>query len=213
MNPQDAIDRFNALYPSSQPARVFRAPGRVNLIGEHTDYNQGLALPMAIDLSCAVVAAKSRDSCLRAFSNQFQELAKWTPEELERFALRGGWSDRVLGVVWALRQRKIAVEAQNLYIDSEIPLGGGLSSSAALGVALTLALGGPRDPLELTRIAHSAEAGFLGIPCGVLDQFASAHGIAGTALLLDCKILAWEPAPLPPDAVIVAVNSMVKRDL
>jgi galactokinase len=205
--------RFRALYGSTLGLRVWRAPGRVNLIGEHTDYNRGLVLPMAVDLFCQVATAPSGDGCLRAHSEQFAQSAQWHIEDLSQAELRNDWSDRVAGVAWELARRSIPIEGQNILIDSEVPLGAGFSSSAALGVALTLALGGARDPLETALIAQTAETDFVGVPCGIMDQFVSANGQAGAALLLDCRTLAWRAVKLPDKVAVVAVNSMVKRDL
>jgi galactokinase len=127
---------------------------------------------------------------------------------------RGDWSDRVAGVAWEVTRHGLPVAPQNIVIDSKVPLGGGLSSSAALGVSLALALvGQPVSPSELARIARAAETDFVGMPCGIMDQFAAARGVDGAALLLDCRSLAWRPVELPPDVAVVAVNSMVKHEL
>jgi len=116
-------------------------------------------------------------------------------------------------VAWVLARNGVALTGQNLLIDSDVPLGGGLSSSAALGVALTLALGGPRPPLEIALLARKAETDFTGVPCGIMDQFVSAHGQAGAAILLDCRSLDWRAVELPKKLAIVVTNSMVKHDL
>jgi len=207
------VERFRELYPSTELLRLWRAPGRVNLIGEHTDYNLGLVLPMAVNLWCYVAAAPSGDGWLRAHSEQFAESAEWRIEDLSRAERKNRWSDRVAGVAWELARRGIPIEGQNVLIDSEVPLGAGFSSSAALGVALTLALGGVRDPRETALIAQTVERDFVGVPCGIMDQFVSAHARAGAALLLDCRTLAWRAVRLPHGAAVVAVNSMVRRDL
>jgi galactokinase len=208
-----AIQRFQSLYPTCDSPRVWRAPGRVNLIGEHTDYNLGLVLPMAIDLACFVFAAPSGDGRLRVYSEHFGESAEWRLEDIAHMTPQGRWSDRVAGVAWALLRNNIAVAGHNLLIDSTVPLGGGLSSSAALGVALTLALGGPREPAEVARLARAAENDFVGVPCGIMDQFISANGRAGAAILLDCRTLEWRAVPLPRELAIVVTNSMLKHDL
>ncbi|MBV9771474.1 MAG: galactokinase, partial [Bryobacterales bacterium] len=140
MNLTNTVARFHQLFPRASEPSIWRAPGRVNLIGEHTDYNLGLVLPMAIEFSCFVVASPSSDGRLRAYSEQFHELAEWQIEEIPSATARGHWSDRVVGVAWELMQAGIPIQNQTLLIDSEVPLGAGLSSSAALGVALTMAL-------------------------------------------------------------------------
>lgn len=189
---------------------MFEAPGRVNLIGEHTDYNLGLVLPMAIGLKCTVAIAPSGTGSLRFYSEQFHESAEWPIREILEKKRRGNWSDRAAGVAWALAQRGIPIEGRNVLIESTVPLGAGLSSSAALGVALTLGLGGERDPAG---IAQSAETGFVGVPCGIMDQFVSANGVEGAALLLDCRTLEFRKVVLPRELAIVTVNSMVKHEL
>ncbi|HLG96921.1 MAG TPA: galactokinase [Bryobacteraceae bacterium] len=208
-----ALERFHTIYPGGEQPRAWLAPGRVNLIGEHTDYNLGLVLPMAIDLACLAVAAPAPGGKLRVYSEQFRESAEWRIEEIPDLRAKGHWSDRVIGVAWVLARNGVALTDQNLLIDSDVPLGGGLSSSAALGVALTLALGGPRPPLEIALLARKAETDFTGVPCGIMDQFVSAHGQAGAAILLDCRSLDWRAVELPKKLAIVVTNSMVKHDL
>jgi len=204
-------DRFRAMYPGSSEPSVYRAPGRVNLIGEHTDYNLGLVLPMAIDLDCLVATAPSSDGWLRVYSENLKQGAQWPVDNLDAVAPQCDWSDRVAGIAWALARRGVVIESQNVLIDSAVPLGGGLSSSAALGVSLALAFGA--DPNELASVAHLAETDFVGVPCGIMDQFVSANGQAGSALLLDCRTLEWRTIALPPGLAIVVVNSMVKHEL
>lgn len=212
LNLTKAIARFHSVFASAGEPSIWRAPGRVNLIGEHTDYNLGLVLPMAIEFACFVFSAPSGDGWLRVHSEQFGESAEWRLEDIPGLAARGHWSDRVAAVAWELLRAGIAVEGQNLLIDSEVPLGAGLSSSAALGVALTLALGDVAHD-RVPQLARAAEVDFVGIPCGIMDQFVSAHGQSGTAILLDCRDLAWRPIPLPPGLSVVVANSMVKHEL
>jgi galactokinase len=100
-----------------------------------------------------------------------------------------------------------------VFLSSTVPMGGGLSSSAALGVAMSLALAGPRPPLELAQLARAAEMDFVGVPCGIMDQFVSAHGQAGAAILLDCRSLKWSTVKLPEEVAIVTANSMIKHEL
>jgi len=207
------VNKFHARYPASGIPRVWRAPGRVNLIGEHTDYNLGLVLPMAIGPACWIAAAHSEDGWLRVYSEQLGEGSQWRVEDIPNASPVGDWTDRIAGVAWELLRRGIDLRGANVLIDSEVPLGGGLSSSAALGVALTLALGGARDPLELAQLAQAAEMDFVGVPCGIMDQFISAGGQAGSAILLDCRSLAWRAVKLPDDMAVVTANSMVRHQL
>jgi galactokinase len=208
-----SIKRFRELYPSSDNPRVWRAPGRVNLIGEHTDYNLGLVLPMAIELACYVAASPNTEGLLRVYSEQFAYSAEWRVDEIPGAVPKGDWTDRVVGIAWELSRRGVNISPQNVLIDSDVPLGGGLSSSAALGVSLALALGGPRELRELAELARAAEVDFAGMPCGIMDQFVSAHGREGAAILLDCRSLEWKPVMLPDEVAIVTVNSMVKHEL
>jgi galactokinase len=209
----EIVTRFRAVYPASETPQVWRAPGRVNLIGEHTDYNLGLVLPMAIDLECFVATAPSHDGWLRVFSEQLSEGAQWRVGDIPAAIPRGRWDDRILGIAWQLTRQGIAIEPRNIFISSTIPLGAGLSSSAALGVATALALGGPRSPLETAQLARAAETDFVGVPCGIMDQFASANGQAGAAILLDCRSLESRPVKLPEELAIVTANSMIRHEL
>lgn len=209
----EIVSKFRARYPASPAPRVWRAPGRVNLIGEHTDYNLGLVLPMAIDLACWIAAAPSGDSWLRVYSEQLGAGSQWRIEDIPNASPTGDWTDRIAGVAWELSRRGVELCGANVLIDSEVPLGGGLSSSAALGVGLALALGGAREPLELAKLARAAEMDFAGVPCGIMDQFISAGGREGSAILLDCRSLAWRTVKLPEDVAIVTANSMVKHQL
>jgi galactokinase len=214
----EQISLFQSVYSSTALPRVWKAPGRVNLIGEHTDYNQGLVLPMAIDRACFVATAPSASGVLRVRSIQMGESAEWPVDDIPAAEPHGHWSDRVVGTAWELARRGFAIAGQDVLIDSEVPLGGGLSSSAALGVALGLALGGtafggPPSGLELARLAWTVESDFVGVPCGIMDQFISANGQAGAAVLLDCRTLQWSAVRLPEDVAVVTVNSMIKREL
>ncbi len=204
------LARFHEVYPSAGEPRVWRAPGRVNLIGEHTDYNLGLVMPMAIDLECVVAVAPSDDGWLRVFSDRLAEGAQWRASDAGHFFPCGGWSDRVAGIAWELSRRGVTVAAQNVLIESSVALGAGLSSSAALGVSLALALGGAREALELAQLTRAAETDFVGVPCGVMDQFISAHG---NVVLLDCRSLKWDAVTLPEEVAVVTANSMVKHEL
>ena len=210
---QTIIDKFHGRYPASAAPRVWRAPGRVNLIGEHTDYNLGLVLPMAIDMACRIAIAPSGDGWLRVYSEQLGAGSQWRIDDIPRALPTGDWTDRVVGIAWELSRRGVALGGSNLLIDSEVPVGGGLSSSAALGVSLALALGGPHDPLKLAQLARAAEMDFVGVPCGIMDQFISAGGQAGSAILLDCRSLKWRSVKLPQDIAVVTANSMVKHEL
>ncbi|HVO99577.1 MAG TPA: galactokinase [Bryobacteraceae bacterium] len=207
------LRQFASRYPAYGTPRVWRAPGRVNLIGEHTDYNLGLVLPMAINMACRVAAAPSNDGFLRVYSEQLCAGSQWRIGDIPHASPVGDWTDRVVGIAWELVRRGFPLRGANLLIDSEVPLGSGLSSSAALGVSLALALGGPREPLELAQVARAAEMDFVGVPCGIMDQFIAASGKEGSAVLLDCRSLESRVVTLPSEIAIVTANSMVKHQL
>jgi galactokinase len=209
----EIVAKFQARYPASVSPHVWRAPGRVNLIGEHTDYNLGLVLPMAIDLDCWVAVAPSGDDWLRIYSEQLGAGSQWRIADIPNASPVGDWTDRIAGIAWELTRRGTVLRGANVLIDSEVPLGGGLSSSAALGVSLALALGGPRDPLDVAKLARAAEMDFVGVPCGIMDQFISAQGKQGAAILLDCQSLSWSSVNLPGDVAIVSANTMVRHEL
>ena len=206
---------FVARYGASGGMRVFRAPGRVNLIGEHTDYNLGFVLPIALDMATYVAAAPARTGELRVYSEHNGESAAWPIGELRNVLPRGNWSDYVAGVARELVLAGYPVDAADLYIRSTVPEGAGLSSSAALEVSTALALlrGREIDPAELAKLCRRAEVEFVGMPCGIMDQFISIFGREHAAVRIDCRSLEHEAVALPEDVEILAVNSMVKHAL
>jgi galactokinase len=200
---------------SSQGKRMFRAPGRVNLIGEHTDYNDGFVLPAAIGFSTWVTSAPRNDRTLSVFAENFSEQIAFDLDEQNPHA-RGHWSDYVRGVAMTLERAGHRLVGAELRIRGEVPIGSGLSSSAALEVATGYALlrnsGLNVDRTELAKLCQQAENEFVGIRCGIMDQFVSCHGQAEKTLLLDCRSLAYQLLPLP-DAVLAVCNTMVKHSL
>ena len=201
----------------SQTPRVFRAPGRINLIGEHTDYNQGFVMPAAIDLATWTAAAPRTDRRVEAVSRTVSGEASF---DLDDTALRprGAWIDYVAGVARVLEQAGHRLRGANLMIDSTVPLGSGLSSSASLEISVALALLGVSgvegvDRLSIARAAQRAEHEWAGARCGLMDQFAACFGRAGHALLLDCRSLEFRPVPIPPEIRVVVANTMVRREL
>ena len=197
---------------------VARAPGRVNLIGEHTDYNDGFVLPMALEQSTWAAAAPREDAivCVRSAQEGFQAqtwpLGGWQRERQPK------WTAYVAGVVELLRERGARLPGFDLLIASDVPVGGGLSSSAALEVSTGLALahlaGEPLSTAELADLARAAEHQYANMPCGIMDQYISVLGEAGSALLLDCRSRSYEHIPLKLDGHrILVVNSGVKHDL
>lgn len=198
--------------------RWFSAPGRVNLIGDHTDYNEGFVLPVAIDLACVVRAKPRQDGVIRVRSDDL-------PDEVELAAdgstapdgVEPHWGRYAAGVVRALAGRGRPAAGIDATVSSTIPLGAGLSSSAALEVALALALNDAAEfelsPHEVALACQEAEQIATGVPCGIMDQLASLHGQRNSALLIDCRSLDVQPIRLPPRLAVLIVHSGVSRTL
>ena len=206
---------FRELY-GAEP-RLFRAPGRVNLIGEHTDYNDGFVLPMAIESETVVAAAPRADPRVRARSLNTEEEVAFDLDHPGPVR-RGSWIDYVEGVAQALIRRGIPLRGVDLLISSNVPAGAGLSSSAALeistGLALATLAGAEIDPVMLALAGQEAEHTYVGANVGIMDQFVVALGRAGHALLIDCRTLAATPVPLDTaGAAIVICDSNIKHEL
>jgi galactokinase len=206
---------FTGAYGHHEGVRVFRGPGRVNLIGEHTDYNLGFVLPMALDLACFVAAAPNENGTLRVLSENEQDTQEWDLRDLAGAKHAGHWSDYVVGVAIELIRAGYSIGPADLAIWSTVPVGSGLSSSAALEVAIALALlaGRPMDPLQLALLCRRAENQFVGTPCGIMDQYVSVFGRENSAIEIDCRSLQHKTVSLPAGVEIIAVNSMVKHEL
>jgi galactokinase len=197
------------------PVAAALAPGRVNLIGEHTDYNQGLVLPCAIDLRTLALLKPGSGTAVRVFSREVGEQRSFDSAAPRR---QGAWVDYVQGVVAALAERGVATGGFDLAVAGDVPAGSGLSSSAALELAvvtaLDAALGLGLDALSRARVAHRAESGFAGVACGVMDQFASALGRAGRLLRIDCRDESVEHVVFPSrEARLLVVHAGSAREL
>ena len=208
-------DLFQELFGSTEGMRLFRAPGRVNLIGEHTDYNLGFVLPVALDLATTIAMAPSRDGLLRIYSQQRQEMRQWNVEDVKGLSPAHDWSDYPIGVARELIQAGFPIQSANLLIASTVPEGSGLSSSAALEVSSALAFlhGRNLNPLELALLCQRAERNFVGMPCGIMDQYISVFGRRNCAVEIDCRSLGHRLVALPDGVTYVAVNTMVKHAL
>jgi galactokinase len=193
---------------------VFSAPGRVNLIGEHTDYNDGFVMPSAIGFSTRVAAAGQDDRRLVIRSGQFPRECVFDLDHLPPHG-EGNWCDYVVGVAAMLRQCGHVLRGAKLWVEGEVPVGSGLSSSAAIEVAAALALmslNGIVLPMaEVARLCQRCENEFIGARVGIMDQFVSCLGKAGHALLLDCRSLDFELVPIPDRVRMVVCNTMVKH--
>jgi galactokinase len=207
-------ERFRARF--SGVPRIYRAPGRVNLIGEHTDYNDGFAMPAAIEFYCWVAIAERADRKLAIYSEEFSAAAE-ADFSSNSIAPTKSWSDYPIGVALELEKSGVPLRGANVFIESEVPIGAGLSSSAAIEVATALALselsGAKPDRLQLARLCRKAENEFVGARVGIMDQFVSLHGQKNHALLLDCRALTFEPLAIPDSVKLVVSNTMVKHEL
>lgn len=196
-------------------ARVFRAPGRVNLIGEHTDYNGGFVMPAAIGFYTSVTAKPRNDRKLILSSAQFEERYEVSLDE--PISSRKAWCDYPLGTAFALEKAGYKLQGGELAFTSDVPIGAGLSSSAALEVSTALALatlsGHPVPTRRLAEICQHAESEYVGMKCGIMDQFISIHGVENHAILLDCRNLEFVPVPIPAHLRLIISNTKVKHEL
>jgi galactokinase len=196
--------------------RLFRAPGRVNLVGEHTDYSGGFCMPAALHFETRIAASPRTDRSLKLRSIEFRETVE-IDLDAPFPAPRKHWSSYCLGVIWSLREAGINVPGADLTITGDVPQGAGLSSSASLEVATATALLGLAGETlpgpQLAKICQRAENDFVGAPCGIMDQFIAANGRQGSALILDTRALTFELAPIPAHLRLVIANSMVKHSL
>ena len=195
---------------------VSRTPGRVNIIGEHTDYNDGFVLPTPIDRHIWIAAKPKEDMKVSLYAADYNERTSFDIEGIE-FDEGHPWSNYVIGVADAMVKRGYALGGANMAIKGDVPIGAGLSSSAAIEVAVAKAFARlfnlDIDPVELAYIGKSAENDFVGVQCGVMDQFVGSLGRRGHALFIDCRTNQYEHIPLDPDYFVVVVNTMVKREL
>jgi galactokinase len=212
--PLQILDGFQARFGTA--ASIYRAPGRVNLIGEHTDYNDGFVLPAAIEFYCWAAAAPRGDGKLVIHSENFNETVEAVLNSLAPLEKKH-WANYPLGVAWALRQAGKRLTGANIYIAGEVPLGAGLSSSAAVEVAVAFALLSESkngvDRSQLAQLCQKAENEFVGARVGIMDQFVSCYGRASHALLLDCRSLEHEFVKLPANLQLVICNTMVRHEL
>lgn len=209
--------RFAELYGGSEEPRLFRAPGRVNLIGEHTDYNEGYVLPMAIERETVVVAAPRNDDCVLAFSTDRNEAIEFRIGEFSG-GRSGTWRDYVEGVSHGLMVKGARLRGANLLIASDVPAGAGLSSSAALEIAVGSAMvalaGANLTPVDIALAGQWAEHNHVGTNSGIMDQFVSALGKKGHALLIDCRSLESQPVALDlKDYQVAICDTGVKHEL
>ncbi len=204
------VNRFQA-----EPA-IFVAPGRVNLIGEHTDYAEGFVMPAAIDFATLAAISPRADGKIVVYSENFKEEKTYDAAALPPKGSKH-WSDYPMGVVSILAGEGHAIPGFSLSLWGDVPLGSGLSSSAAIEVATALAvssvIGANYPGPVLARLCQRAENEFVGANCGIMDQFISANGAEDHALLLDCRDLSFKLAPIPASVALVIANTMVKHSV
>ncbi len=213
--PEEIIKSFQAHFKSDATPELYRAPGRVNLIGEHTDYNLGYVFPIALEMACYIAIAPNKMGKLRIYSQEVGEEFVIDVSAVASARRLGKWSDYVAGVAQQLQAAGIEIPSADLYIVTEVPGGSGLSSSAALEIATAYALLGNQTmpQVDIARLGQRAEVEFVGMPCGIMDQYASVFGKKDAAIRIDCRSTTHEYVALPQDVKIIAVNSMVKHEL
>lgn len=205
-----------------EPEFKIRAPGRVNILGEHVDYNDGPVLPAALENAVHLVVSPANGAVVGLHALDLNERVHFSLSDLEsRRDVEGiplpDWALYPAGVAWALQDAGLEVVGLKGVYRSDVPIGAGLSSSAAVETAFALAWqslsGWQADRMDLARICQHAENAFVGVASGLMDQFASLHGVKGSALYFDTRSLYWEPLPMPPGTAIVIADSGVRRTL
>ena len=213
--PRERVMREFAARHGAPAAFIARGPGRVNIIGDHTDYNDGFVLPMAIDRAVWIALRPRRDGIVSVHSLDFGETREFDPTSDARNGK--GWIEYIRGVAWALRDSGRAVCGWDGVTVGDVPLGAGLSSSAALELAAARAFSASCsvtwEPSEMALLAQRAENQWVGVNCGIMDQLISAAGKAGHAMLIDCRTLETRAVPLPEDAVVVVLDTATRRGL
>ena len=211
---QDAVNHFITRF--GQPPRwIVRAPGRVNLIGEHTDYNDGFVLPLAIDRAIWIALRPHDDSRVLVHSVDFNQSAEFSLEGLSH--QQAGWLEYLKGTAWSLQDAGHRLAGWQGVLLGDVPLGAGLSSSAALEMAAARAFAAASDlawdPAAMAKLGQRAENRWVGVNCGIMDQLISACGRSGHALLIDCRSLESRAVPFPPGVAVVVLDTATRRGL
>ncbi|NTU54980.1 MAG: galactokinase [Anaerolineales bacterium] len=219
------IDHISTIYREKfghTPAHIARAPGRVNLLGEHVDYNDGFVLPAAIDRATYVAFSPTNARHSTLVAADFDQQASFSPESISTKTQPDSsplpeWGLYPAGVMWSLMEESLPVLSMNAVFASDVPRGSGLSSSASVEMAIMIAwqtLGGwTLPPMQRALLGQKAENKYVGVNCGIMDQFASACGVENKLLLLDCRSLEWKTVPLPGNVSIVIADTTVRRKL
>jgi len=214
ITPQDVADHFARRF--GEPARwIVRSPGRVNLIGEHTDYNDGFVLPLAIDRAIWIALRPRDDRRVLVHSIDFDQSREFPLDELS--AGEAGWIEYLKGTAWSLQEAGLPLAGWEGVLAGDVPVGAGLSSSAALEMATARAFAARGDldwdPIAMAKLGQRAENKWVGVNCGIMDQLVSAAGRAGHALLIDCRTLHTRPVPIPEGAAVVVLDTSTRRGL
>jgi len=204
------------------PAHIVRAPGRVNLLGEHVDYNDGFVLPAAIDRATYIAFSPTDTALSTLVAADMDQQTSFSPQTISSKTQADGsvlpeWATYPAGVMWSLNEENLSTPAMNAVYASNVPRGSGLSSSASVEMAFAMAwqtLGGWTVPaMRCALLGQKAENQYVGVNCGIMDQFASACGVEDKLLLLDCRSLEWKTIPLPKDISIIIADTSVRRKL
>jgi galactokinase len=221
----ELIDRVKNAFQEnfgSAPAHIARAPGRVNLLGEHVDYNDGFVLPAAIDRATYIAFSPGDSDQTTLVAADFNQGASFSPQTIPSKTQADGsplpeWAHYPAGVMWALNTVQLATPGLHAVYASDVPRGSGLSSSASVEMAFMIAwqtlAGWTLPPMQRALLSQKAENHYVGVNCGIMDQFASACGVENKLLLLDCRSLEWKTIPLPEDLSIVIADTKVRRAL
>ncbi len=211
------LTKFKEVFGSGEE-KIFivRAPGRVNLIGEHTDYNEGFVLPIAINREIIAAFSLRQDRLISLYSSNFSSFCQFCLDRVS-CAENVAWANYIKGVIYFLQEKGVKLSGMNMVLEGNIPIGAGLSSSAALemvtALALQIANGFAMKPVEIVKLCQKAENEFVGVNCGIMDQFASLLSEKNRALFLDCRNLEYKLIPLAQEVGIVVCNTGVKRSL
>lgn len=210
------------MFPPPNSKYLITAPGRVNLLGEHIDYNDGIVLPAAIDRAMRLAATPLTGRIITLHALDLNQTTSFDLDQLDKKQTVNGkplptWATYPASIAWVLEQHGIRVQAIEASFTSNVPMGSGLSSSAAVEVGFAVlwqTIGGwELDRITLAKLCQEAENRYVGVNCGLMDQFASANGVEGHALYFDTRTLAWHPVPLPPKSAIVIADSRMRRSL
>lgn len=212
--PSKLQEAFQAHFHEA-PVFLVRAPGRVNIIGEHTDYNEGYVLPMAIDRAVWIAVRPRSDRRVLVHSLDLHQNAEFSLDTLKKG--KPGWSEYIKGVAWAMLTEALELHGWEGVMAGDVPIGSGLSSSAALEMASARAFAGVSrlewDPVRMALFGQKAENQWVGVQCGVMDQMVSAAAHRDTALFLDCRSLAYQHIPLPPQIAVCVLDTGTRRGL